>query len=242
MRKPKVEKNSIFRRAWKKTIFQQYNSQHQTVRSFRFYSALHGGWLPSKRYSAISFSWYWSLAADNPPGGSVAGQGPVTGVLEFSQLDHGVTDTHLRVPLCSEAASLRECQHHAPPWTHFCTLRLHVQYSLKMWALFSSSGRFPQAAGKYSQDKHFLFPTFHLGDVKHIIFKQPTWNFHPMIYFPASTAMPDGVDNVWSQEAALILSRSGWRRYRCRLSVTRVRGRTLALIIGVIRTRRLGNK
>ena len=62
-----------------------------------------------------------------------------------------------------------------------------------------------------------------------------------MIYFLASTAMPDGVDNVWSQEAALLLSRSGWRRCRCRLSVTRVRGRTQALIIGVIRTRRLGN-
>ena len=53
--------------------------------------------------------------------------------------------------------------------------------------------------------------------------------------------MPDGVDSVWSHEAALLLSRSGWRRCRCRLSVTRVRGRTQALIIGVIRTRRLGN-
>ena len=62
-----------------------------------------------------------------------------------------------------------------------------------------------------------------------------------MIYFLASTAMPDGVDNVWSHEAALLLSRSGWRHCRCRLSVTRVRGRTQALIIGVIRTRRLGN-
>ena len=45
----------------------------------------------------------------------MTGQDPVTGVLEFSHLDHGVTDTHLHVPLCSEAASLRECQHHAPP-------------------------------------------------------------------------------------------------------------------------------
>ena len=45
----------------------------------------------------------------------MAGQDPVAGVLEFSHFDHGVTDTHLHVQLCSEAASLRECQHHAPP-------------------------------------------------------------------------------------------------------------------------------
>ena len=36
----------------------------------------------------------------------MAGQDPVTSVLEFSHLNHGVTDTHLHVPLCSVAASL----------------------------------------------------------------------------------------------------------------------------------------